>query len=76
MRTTLRVTCSKCGVLTTMVLTTPHDRVVDEVKQQIEDRYRIHDPGMRDRTLRECGGTVTVTRTDHKPRGTRKAVSS
>lgn len=79
MRATLRVVCSLCGPISTLVVTTrtsdstvlSQRDVVGEIQAQLQARYQIHDPGMRERTLRECPGQVTVSRMNHKPRARR-----
>jgi len=60
MKATLRIGCSECGDISTMVVSAAPE-VIERVKNELLHGYMSHSP-------QTCGGTLTVSRTDHKPR--------
>lgn len=65
MRATLRISCTVCGSLGTMVISATPE-VIAVTAEEVKGTYYGHDP-------QDCGGTVTVARKNHKLRA-RKAV--
>ena len=60
MKETLRVDCSECGELSTMVITAAPE-VITRVSQELLRGYMSHSP-------QTCGGALTVSLKSHKPR--------
>lgn len=66
MRATFRISCSLHGQLGTALITADTVEILDQCERAFNRKAYSHGPDL-------CGGQLTVTRKDHKPRSKKDA---